>query len=122
MIVTANYWFALVLGVVLCLMPVVCLKLYQLETEPTLSDRLRLRASIRRSKSRAKHLTLRPKTSIRREFRNQSLRSGYAFAHEEGFGDLITSGRYLRRNELQSVSELGGEGKSDTVTQDTVVV
>lgn len=44
-------------------------------------------------------MNIRPKTSIRREFRTQSIRSGYAFAHQEGFGEFITSGRYIRKTD-----------------------
>lgn len=96
---TPNYWLGLLLAVVILLAPVVALKFWALETRPTLSDKLRLKASIHRSKSFAKHKEFRPRTSIRRELRSQSIRSGYAFAHEGGFGELITSGRYLRRGE-----------------------
>ena len=37
-------------------------------------------------------------TSARRSRR--SLRSGYAFAHQEGFGKLITSGKIMRKTVL----------------------
>jgi hypothetical protein len=37
--------------------------------------------------------------------RRQSLRSGYAFAHQEGFGKLITSGKILRKTDLNICSE-----------------
>lgn len=38
----------------------------------------------------------RPVTPSARKHR-RSLRSGYAFAHQEGFGRLITSGKLVRR-------------------------
>lgn len=96
---TPQYWFGTILAVVILLAPVIALNLYNLECRTTLTDRLRLKAKIRRSKSKARHVLPRPRTSIRRELRTQSIRSGYAFAHEQGFGELITSGRYLRRTE-----------------------
>jgi hypothetical protein len=37
--------------------------------------------------------------------RRQSLRSGYASAHQEGFGKLITSGNILRKTDLNIGSE-----------------
>ena len=96
---TPAYWFGVLLSVILLLTPVVCVHLWRLITNSTLSDRLRLRASIARSKSQSKSLNIRSKTSIRREFRTQSIRSGYAFAHQEGFGEFITSGRYIRKTD-----------------------
>jgi len=98
------YWLGLLLCVVGILVIVVSIKLARLLLNSNLSDKLRHKASIQRAKAGGKALTLRPKTSIRREFRTQSIRSGYAFAHEEGFGELITSGRYIRRGDNAQVT------------------
>lgn len=95
---TAQFWLVVVLVAVVCLVPRLCYKLYCIDTCPTLSDRLRLRASIKRSKSRPRRLGLQSQTSIRREQRGPSLRSGYAFAHEEGMGRIITQGLAFRRH------------------------
>lgn len=96
---TPTYWLGVLLAVTTLMVPVLCANMWRLTTDSTLSDRLRLRASFARSKSQSRSMILRPKTSIRREFRTQSIRSGYAFAHEEGFGEFITSGRYLRKTD-----------------------
>ena len=39
------------------------------------------------------------RTRIRR---TSTRRSGYAFAHAQGYGDLVTSGRFLRRPAVSS--------------------
>lgn len=43
---------------------------------------------------------------MRRVHRTSSRRSGYAFAHQEGYGELITSGKNMRLNVPQSSSSL----------------
>ncbi|XP_063830250.1 probable phospholipid-transporting ATPase IM [Ostrinia nubilalis] len=58
-------------------------------TRPTLGERLRARQRWRGPASA-------PRTPSARRAR-RSVRSGYAFAHQEGFGRLITSGKIMRR-------------------------
>jgi len=99
---TAPFWLVVLLGVVICILPTLAYRLYRIDVEPTLAHRLRLRAA--RSRSSPKALHLRSRTSIRREKRAPSVRSGYAFAHEEGMGVIITSGRYLRKEELAATA------------------
>lgn len=61
-------------------------------SRPTLAERLRARQRWRSSRGGAPT----PRTPSARRAR-RSVRSGYAFAHQEGFGRLITSGKIMRR-------------------------
>lgn len=92
---TATFWFTVVLAVTILLVPVAASRFYRSMTRPTLADRIRLKQRIMtRSKSKSGELILRH-ASTRRSQRSFS-RSGYAFAHEEGFGELITTGSMMR--------------------------
>lgn len=106
----ATFWFTLVLVIVILMIPVVAWRFYFVDVSPTLSDRVRLKqrlSAIRAHKSQDFMRT----PSARRSRR--SLRSGYAFAHQEGFGKLITSGKIMRKtglNFVKSSSNLIGGG------------
>jgi len=92
---TATFWFTVVLAVTILLVPVAASRFYRSMTRPTLADRVRLKQRIMtKSKSKTAELILRH-ASTRRSQRSFS-RSGYAFAHEEGFGELITTGSMMR--------------------------
>lgn len=96
-----NFWFCLLLTNVVLLMPVVAYRYYMVDTKPTLSDRIRLKQRMTASKSRSKDLHLRRASTMRRSTR--SLRSGYAFSHSQGFGELITSGTNMRQRAPENV-------------------
>lgn len=51
------------------------------------------------------------RTRIRR---TSSRRSGYAFSHAQGYGDLVTSGRYLRRPAVSWSSGFPQVGRATT--------
>ena len=92
---TATFWFTVVLVVTILLVPVAASRFYRSMTRPTLADCVRLKQRIiTKSKSKSGDLILRH-ASTRRSQRSFS-RSGYAFAHEEGFGELITTGSMMR--------------------------
>lgn len=90
---TATFWFTLLLTVVILLVPVVAERFYYIDTRPTLTDKVRLKQKISKSKSRSGEMILRRASTMRRSTRSLN-RSGYAFAHQEGFGNLIMSGVY----------------------------
>ncbi|OQV17784.1 Phospholipid-transporting ATPase ID [Hypsibius exemplaris] len=95
------FWFTLVLTVVILMVPVVAARFFLIDTRPTLSDRVRLR---QKNESKLKRFQVsahvagltRPSASVtptaRRRKNRRSMRSSYAFSHEKGFGDLITTG------------------------------
>lgn len=90
----ATFWFTLILVNVILLVPVVAYRFYKSNIKPTLSDRVRLKQRIRQAKSRSKDFPRRF-SSTRRSTR--SIRSGYAFSHQEGFGELIMSGTNMHQ-------------------------
>ena len=101
---TATFWFTLVLTVVVLLVPVIAERFYYIDTKPTLSERVRLKQRVQKSKSRSTEFALRRQSLQRRSTR--SMRSSYAFAHQEGFGELITSGVNMRNSGRQ---QTGGQ-------------
>ncbi|XP_026741089.1 probable phospholipid-transporting ATPase IM isoform X3 [Trichoplusia ni] len=85
----ATFWFTAVLTMIILMVPVVSWRLAWSWTRPTLGERLRARQRWRAAAPA-------PRTPSARRAR-RSVRSGYAFAHQEGFGRLITSGKIMRR-------------------------
>lgn len=47
--------------------------------------------------------------------RTSTRRSGYAFSHAQGYGDLVTSGRFLRRPAVARSSGFAHTGRTTTV-------
>lgn len=93
---TAHFWFTLFLTIVILIVPIVAIRFYYVDTHPTLSDRVRLRQRLSHLRTRPSEPTLRI-SSVRRSSR-RSIRSGYAFAHQEGFGRLIMSGKIMKKS------------------------
>merc|ERR1711997_1263074 len=96
-----TFWFTCALTTVVLLVPVAALRFYRADAHPTLTDKARLfqrhtKRIDRKKEDRAKAF------SGRRSRR--SVRSGYAFAHQEGFGRLITSGKMMRQSHQQATN------------------
>uniref|UniRef100_A0A3B4D376 Phospholipid-transporting ATPase n=1 Tax=Pygocentrus nattereri TaxID=42514 RepID=A0A3B4D376_PYGNA len=72
-------WLTIALATVICIAPVLAFRFLKLDLKPQLSDTVRALGRLGRGGSR---------------------RSGYAFAHQEGFGELITSGKNMRLSSL----------------------
>ncbi|XP_037079710.1 phospholipid-transporting ATPase ID-like [Pollicipes pollicipes] len=90
----ANFWFTAVLTVIVLTVPVLAWRFYFVDLHPTLSDLVRRKQ--REDKAQKRRLDDIQRTPSARR-RGRSVRSGYAFAHQEGFGRLITSGKMMRR-------------------------
>ncbi|CAH2015795.1 unnamed protein product [Acanthoscelides obtectus] len=90
----ANFWFTTVMVVTISVMPVLAWRFYFVDVHPTLTDRVRLKQRIAQVRSRQSQDVLRTPSARRAR---RSIRSGYAFAHQEGFGRLITSGKIMRK-------------------------
>ena len=100
---TGHFWFTLFLTLAILLIPVIAIRFYNVNVNPTLSDRCRLKQRLSRLRTRPiEHNPMRRRSSVRRSRR--SIRSGYAFAHQEGFGRLITSGKLVQKNSIRSNS------------------
>ena len=91
---SGSFWLTLILTCVILIIPVVAYRFYQTNIKATLSDRVRMKQRLSKSKSRSRDMHIRRTSTFRRSQR--SMRSGYAFAHQQGFGDLITSGLNMR--------------------------
>lgn len=90
----ANFWFTTVITVTICIVPVLAWRFYFVDVFPSLSDRVRLKQRMAQMRSRQSQDVLRTPSARRTR---RSIRSGYAFAHQEGFGRLITSGKIMRK-------------------------
>jgi phospholipid-translocating ATPase len=96
---TAAFWLTMALTVVVLLTPVILLKLYRRETAPTLADKVRLKQQLARQPIRRGPRILRRASTVRGgpgAPSMRSMRSGYAFAHQHGFGELITTGSIMQ--------------------------
>ncbi|GAB1604721.1 phospholipid-transporting ATPase ID-like isoform X1 [Argonauta hians] len=91
---TTQFIFCLILTCVILLVPILAYRFHTLDTHPTLSDQVRMKQRMTKTKSRSQNFNVGRQSTIRRSQR--SVRSGYAFAHQEGFGQLITSGLNMR--------------------------
>ncbi|XP_014251342.1 phospholipid-transporting ATPase ID [Cimex lectularius] len=89
-----TFWFTTVLTVIVLLVPVLAWRFFFIDVFPSLSDRVRLKQRLASIRSRQSQDILR--TPSARKTR-RSVRSGYAFSHQEGFGRLITSGKIMRK-------------------------
>lgn len=65
-------------------------------------------------KARQAKATPPPPSQRTRIRRTSSRRSGYAFSHAQGYGDLVTSGRYLRRPAVPRPSGFANMGRATT--------
>lgn len=89
-----TFWCTAVLSCTILTIPVMAWRFFFIDIRPTLSDRVRLKQRLTQLRSRQSQDVLRTPSTRRTR---RSLRSGYAFAHQEGFGRLITSGKIMRK-------------------------
>uniref|UniRef100_A0A914E2E4 Phospholipid-transporting ATPase n=2 Tax=Acrobeloides nanus TaxID=290746 RepID=A0A914E2E4_9BILA len=97
-----HFWFAIFLVAVILLLPVLVNRFFWFDTHPSYADRLRVRCKLPKEKREPsmvpmKHLP--PRTAATRKSRRGSLRSGYAFSHSQGFGELIAKGKLFKNIE-----------------------
>ncbi|XP_038076236.1 phospholipid-transporting ATPase ID-like isoform X3 [Patiria miniata] len=118
------FYFSLILVVTILLLPLMGKRAVQADVQPTLADKVRLEQRQERQelkKARKKSLQLRgfrSRGSVRDSVRSTtglqrtgskrpaSSRSGYAFSHQEGFGEIIQKGVNMRNgNEAGQAAE-----------------
>ncbi|XP_061633577.1 phospholipid-transporting ATPase ID isoform X2 [Phyllopteryx taeniolatus] len=104
-------WLTIALATAICIVPVLAFRFLKLDLKPQLSDTVRYTQLVRQKKLRSAGgsvaSTWRSAGSCsegRLGARGGSRRSGYAFAHQEGFGELITSGKNMRLSSLALAS------------------
>ncbi|XP_026463046.1 phospholipid-transporting ATPase ID isoform X2 [Ctenocephalides felis] len=90
----SQFWFTTLLTVISTTVPVLAWRFYFVDVFPNLTEKIRMKQRLAQIKSR--HSTDVLRTPSARKVR-RSIRSGYAFAHQEGFGRLITSGKIMKK-------------------------
>ena len=106
---TGNFYFYCALAIVVSLFPVIMFRIVQKELFPTTVDDVRLKLAKEGDLKLKDLFTLggRFHPHIPAKFRRPRdktipPRSGYAFAHERGFGRLITTGLGLHRQAVEA--------------------
>ncbi|XP_049330571.1 probable phospholipid-transporting ATPase IM isoform X4 [Astyanax mexicanus] len=84
-----SVWLVILLTTVVCTMPVVAMRFLKTDLHPTQTDKVRLLQQATRRQGPQEQ-------NLRRVRRTSSRRSAYAFAHQQGYGELITSGKNMK--------------------------
>ncbi|XP_077774926.1 putative phospholipid-transporting ATPase IM [Podarcis muralis] len=95
-----NVWLIILLTTVASVAPVIAFRFLKIDLNPTLSDQVQI---LNRAQKKQSPLPI----QIHQTHRASSRRSAYAFSHQEGFGELITSGKNMRVNNIHSVFGMG---------------
>uniref|UniRef100_A0A3Q2ZK24 Phospholipid-transporting ATPase n=1 Tax=Kryptolebias marmoratus TaxID=37003 RepID=A0A3Q2ZK24_KRYMA len=90
-------WLTIALATAICVVPVLAFRFLKLDLKPQLSDTVRYTQLVLQKRRKPAGRSL---GGSRLGTRGGSRRSGYAFAHQEGFGELITSGKNMRLSSL----------------------
>uniref|UniRef100_A0A6Q2Y6H2 Phospholipid-transporting ATPase n=1 Tax=Esox lucius TaxID=8010 RepID=A0A6Q2Y6H2_ESOLU len=85
-----NMWLTILITSILCVVPVVAYRFLRILLWPTINDKVRHKMRQEKAVLPAAPRRIQPR-------RISTRRSGYAFSHAQGYGDLVTSGRFLRR-------------------------
>ncbi|CAB1334602.1 unnamed protein product [Coregonus sp. 'balchen'] len=96
-------WLTIALATVICIVPVLAFRFLKLDLKPQLSDTVRYTQLVRQKTRKPAGRCMGGVRGVpegRLGARGGSRRSGYAFAHQEGFGELITSGKNMRLSSL----------------------
>ncbi|ULT93757.1 hypothetical protein L3Y34_003327 [Caenorhabditis briggsae] len=109
--VTPHFWFSILMVSVVLLLPVMLNRFFWFDTHPSFADRLRIRRKMGKKPSSKddKKTTFKRTAATRRSVRG-SLRSGYAFSHSQGFGELILKGKLFK-----NVDNLRGKGSNSKI-------
>ncbi|KAM8744213.1 phospholipid-transporting ATPase ID [Acanthopagrus schlegelii] len=83
-----NVWLTIFLTSLLCILPVVAFRFIVILLRPTINDKVRYKM-----RKEALPASAPPK----RHKHISTRRSGYAFSHAQGYGDLVTSRKFLLR-------------------------
>lgn len=90
-----SVWLVILLTTVVCVVPGLVVRFLRADLFPTLTDKVRhLQQSRKRERPQEQNL--------RRVRRTSSRRSAYAFSHQQGYGELITSGKNMRTSIVSS--------------------
>ncbi|VDM53613.1 unnamed protein product [Angiostrongylus costaricensis] len=96
---TPQFWFSVLMVSAILLLPVMLNRFFWLDTHPSFADRLRVRKKLGKKVTHKEKEDKKPaftrSAATRRSVRG-SLRSGYAFSHSQGFGELILKGKLFK--------------------------
>lgn len=95
-----NVWLVILLTTVVCVVPGLAVSFLRVDLRPTLTDKVRHLQQSRRKQGPQEQ-------NLRRVRRTSSRRSAYAFSHQQGYGELITSGKNMRRSTVCSALSAG---------------
>ncbi|KAI1715095.1 phospholipid-transporting ATPase ID [Ditylenchus destructor] len=102
------FWLSILLICVILLVPTLANRFFWFDTRPSYAERLRVRHKLWPTDGRrpptAAAKALPARTAATRRSRRGSLRSGYAFSHSQGFGELIAKGTLFKNIEHLRVS------------------
>uniref|UniRef100_A0A671W458 Phospholipid-transporting ATPase n=1 Tax=Sparus aurata TaxID=8175 RepID=A0A671W458_SPAAU len=90
-----SVWLVILLTTVVCVVPGLAVSFLRVDLFPTLTDK----QSRKREGPQGQNL--------RRVRRTSSRRSAYAFSHQQGYGELITSGKNMRASAVSSAHSPG---------------
>ncbi|KAG8012736.1 Phospholipid-transporting ATPase ID [Nibea albiflora] len=102
-----SVWLVILLTTVVCVVPGLAVSFLRADLFPTLTDKVRHLQQLRKREGPQEQ-------NLRRVRRTSSRRSAYAFSHQQGFGELITSGKNMRRSTVSSVASPGRTPPSST--------
>uniref|UniRef100_A0A8C7ZD57 Phospholipid-transporting ATPase n=1 Tax=Oryzias sinensis TaxID=183150 RepID=A0A8C7ZD57_9TELE len=87
-----SVWLVILLTTAVCIVPDLFVRSIRASLFPTQTDRVHKSCKRQRPEEQ----------NLRRACRTSSRRSAYAFSHQEGFGELITSGKNMRTSRVSS--------------------
>ncbi|KAK5867217.1 hypothetical protein PBY51_011730 [Eleginops maclovinus] len=102
-----SVWLVILLTTVVCVVPGLAVSFLRVELFPTLTDKVRHVQQFRKRQGPQEQ-------SLRRVRRTSSHRSAYAFSHQQGYGELITSGKNMKMSTVSSASSPGRTPQSST--------
>ncbi|XP_071752711.2 phospholipid-transporting ATPase ID [Centroberyx gerrardi] len=102
-----SVWLVILLTTVVCVMPGLAVCFLRADLFPTLTDKVRHLQQDRKRQGPQEQ-------NLRRVRRTSSRRSAYAFSHQQGYGELITSGKNMRITTVSSAPSSGRVPHSST--------
>ena len=95
------FWFYLPLATVIALLPTIIFRIVRLDVDPHIVDDVRLKQK-KEGRRLFKRLKFHRKPVDSAVTRRATVkRTGYAYSHTEGFGEMITTGRIFGMNEQE---------------------
>ncbi len=102
---TATFWIYLPIAVIIALLPTIIFRVVLVDIDPHIVDDVRLQQK-KEGRRLFKRLKLRRKPVYSEVTRRATVkRTGYAYSHTEGFGDMITTGRIFGMDEREVADE-----------------